>query len=132
MDYQQNSRSNGSAMAIARGLGWFSVGLGLAELLAPKMLSEQLGMEGKEPLLRFYGAREMAAGIGILMSDNPGPWVWGRVAGDALDLATLATALDEKNPRKSKCRHCARRGAGRDRARLHHCSGAHQHTPAGA
>jgi hypothetical protein len=64
------------------------------------MLTEQMGMEGKEPLLRFYGAREMAAGIGILMSDNPGPWVWGRVAGDALDLATLATGLDKQNPRK--------------------------------
>ena len=100
MAYQQNSRSNGSAMALARGLGWFSIGLGLAEMLTPRMLTEQMGMEGKEPLLRFYGAREMAAGIGILMSDNPGPWIWGRVAGDALDLATLATGLDEENPRK--------------------------------
>src|SRR5947208_5187251 len=94
-------RQNGTAMALARGLGWFSIGLGLAEMLAPRMLSEQLGMEGKEPLLRFYGAREMAAGVGILMSDNPGPWIWGRVAGDALDLATLAAGLEEKNPRKS-------------------------------
>ena len=87
-------------MALARGLGWFSIGLGLAEMLAPRMLTEQMGMQGKEPLLRFYGAREMAAGIGILMSDNPGPWIWGRVAGDALDLATLATGLDKQNPRK--------------------------------
>src|ERR1700750_2780392 len=100
MAYQQHSRSNGSAMALARGLGWFSIGLGLTEMLAPRMLTEQMGMDGKESLLRFYGAREMAAGIGILMSDNPGPWIWGRVAGDALDLATLATGLDEQNPRK--------------------------------
>jgi hypothetical protein len=97
---QQNGRSNGSAMALARGLGWFSIGLGLTEMLTPKMLTEQLGMEGKESLLRFYGAREMAAGLGILMSDNPRPWIWGRVAGDALDLATLATGLDKQNPRK--------------------------------
>jgi hypothetical protein len=101
MAYRQNSWANSSTMALARGLGWFSIGLGLAEMLAPRMLSEQLGMEGKEPLLRFYGAREMAAGAGILMSDNPGPWIWGRVAGDALDLATLAMRLEEKNPRKS-------------------------------
>src|SRR5947208_1082336 len=100
MAYQQNTRPNGSAMALARGLGWFSIGLGLAEMLAPRMLTEQMGMQGKEPLLRFYGAREMAAGVGILMSDNPGPWVWGRVAGDALDLATLAAGLDKQNPRK--------------------------------
>jgi hypothetical protein len=100
MPYQQNSRSNSSAMALARGLGWFSIGLGLTEMLMPRMLTEQMGMQGKESLLRFYGAREMAAGIGILMSDNPGPWIWGRVAGDALDLATLATGLDKQNPRK--------------------------------
>ena len=99
MAYRQNGGPR-SAMALARGLGWFSIGLGLAEMLAPRMLTEQMGMQGKEGLLRFYGAREMAAGIGILMSDNPGPWVWGRVAGDALDLATLATGLDQKNPRK--------------------------------
>jgi hypothetical protein len=100
MAYQQNNRANGSAMALARGLGWFSIGLGLTEMLMPRMLTEQLGMEGKESLLRFYGAREMAAGVGILMSNNPSPWIWGRVAGDALDLATLATGLDEQNPRK--------------------------------
>jgi hypothetical protein len=100
MAYQQNSRSNGSAMALARGLGWFSIGLGLTEMLMPRMLTEQMGMQGKEPLLRFYGAREMAAGVGILMSDNPGPWVWGRVAGDALDLATLAAGLNKQNPCK--------------------------------
>jgi hypothetical protein len=94
------NRQNGTAMALARGLGWFSIGLGLAELLAPRMLAEQMGMQGKESLLRFYGAREMAAGVGILMSENPGPWVWGRVAGDALDLATLATGLDKQNLRK--------------------------------
>src|SRR5438270_100056 len=100
MAYQQSSRANGSVMALARGLGWFSIGLGLTEMLAPRMLTGRMGMQGKESLLRFYGARELAVGIGILMSDNPGPWIWGRVAGDALDLATLATGLDEHNPRK--------------------------------
>src|SRR5260370_9335550 len=100
MTNQKNSRSNSSAMAVARGRGWFSIGLGLTEMVMPRMLTEQMGMQGKESLLRFYGAREMAAGIGILMSDNPGPWIWGRVAGDELDRATLATGLDKQNPRK--------------------------------
>jgi hypothetical protein len=97
----RNGRTNGSAMALARGLGWFSIGLGLAEVLIPRTLSEELGMEGQETLLRFYGAREIAAGIGILLSKDPTPWIWGRVGGDALDLATLATGLDEHNPKKA-------------------------------
>jgi hypothetical protein len=100
MAYPNSNRSSGSAMAVARALGWFSIGLGLAEVLMPRKLTEQLGMEGDDTLLQFYGAREIVAGVGILMTGNPAPWVWGRVAGDALDLATLARGLGEDNPRR--------------------------------
>jgi hypothetical protein len=100
MAHLNNRRASGTAMTIARGLGWFSIGLGLAEMLMPRTLGKQLGMEGKESLLRFYGAREMAGGIGILSTGKPALWLWGRVGGDLLDLATLATGLDEHNPRK--------------------------------
>jgi hypothetical protein len=31
--------------------------------------------------------------VGILSQRNPGPWLWGRVAGDAVDLGALAAAL---------------------------------------
>jgi hypothetical protein len=50
--------TNRAAIALAQGLGWFSVGLGLAEMLAPRKLSEQLGMQSNEALLRFHGARD--------------------------------------------------------------------------
>ncbi len=79
---------------LAMGLGWFSLGLGLYEVAAPGHLSRTLGLEGKEGLLRFYGLREITAGLGIfLMQPNPAPWVWARVGGDGLDLATLTAAL---------------------------------------
>jgi hypothetical protein len=87
---------------LARGLGWFSIGLGLAELLAPGKLARLLGMRGEETLLRLYGAREIATGIGILASPQPRAWIWGRVAGDALDLATLAARLHETLPRHQR------------------------------
>jgi len=93
-------RSNGSARTLAQGLGWFSIGLGLAELLAPRSIARALGMEERTALIRAYGAREVAAGVGILTQRNPTPWLWGRVAGDALDLATLAGGLDGRNPRR--------------------------------
>ncbi|HYF52727.1 MAG TPA: cyclase dehydrase [Salinarimonas sp.] len=83
--------------ALARGLGWFSIGLGLAELIAPHRLTRALDMEGQEGLVRAYGLREIATGIGILASKDPTPWIWGRVAGDALDLATLAGQLKGGN-----------------------------------
>jgi hypothetical protein len=89
-----------TADSLARGLGWFSIGLGLAEVLAPRALTRGLGMEGIEQTVQAYGVREIATGIGILSSNQPAPWIWGRVGGDALDLATLATGLQRDNPKK--------------------------------
>jgi len=85
---------------LARGLGLFSIALGVAEVVAPRALARALGMKGQEGLIAGYGVREIATGIGILASKDPTPWIWGRVAGDGLDLATLATALEGKNPKK--------------------------------
>lgn len=78
---------------IATGLGWFSIGLGLAELLAPHAIAELTGV--RRPSLVFLcGLREIASGVAILQSSgNPAPWVWARVAGDAMDLAILAEPL---------------------------------------
>ncbi|MFL5076250.1 MAG: cyclase dehydrase [Microvirga sp.] len=79
--------------ALARGLGVFSIALGLMEVAAPRALARFLGMEGSEALIRGYGLREIATGVGILASNDPTPWIWGRVAGDALDIGTLAGGL---------------------------------------
>ena len=89
-----------NAHSVARGLGWFSIGLGLAEILAPRALTRGLGMEGHEQIVRAYGVREIATGIGILSSTHPVAWIWGRVGGDALDIATLVTGLQQDNLKK--------------------------------
>ena len=85
---------------LARGLGLFSIALGLVEFVAPRALANALGMPGSKSLIRAYGAREIATGVGILGSDDPTPWIWGRVAGDVLDLATLTTGLEGDNPKQ--------------------------------
>ena len=89
-----------SVQTVAEGLGWFSIGLGLTELLAPRMLARTLGMESHTGLIQAYGAREIVTGIGILSQADPTPWIWGRVGGDVLDLATLTMGLTEENPRR--------------------------------
>jgi uncharacterized membrane protein len=81
---------------VADGLGWFSIGLGLAELAAPRSVAQLIGVpddDRSRAVLRAYGAREIATGIGILSSRPHPGWLWARVAGDALDLATLAAAM---------------------------------------
>lgn len=88
-----------SSDTLARTLGWFSIGLGLAELAAPRSLSRFVGLHGRAPILKAYGLREVATGLGILTSPRPTGWIKGRVAGDALDLATLATGARRGNNR---------------------------------
>jgi hypothetical protein len=90
---RRGERRADTTLGLAQGLGWFSIGLGLAELLAPHAVSRSLGLRGQEKLVASYGAREIATGIGILASRDPTPWIWGRVAGDALDIGTLAGGL---------------------------------------
>jgi len=96
-----SGRSHSSSDTLAKGLGYFSIALGMTELLAPRALCRGLGMEGHENLIRAYGAREVATGVAILMSHDPTPWILGRVAGDALDIATVATGLRGDNPKQN-------------------------------
>ena len=92
------------ARSVARGLGWFSLALGVAQLLLPEMMgraagTRRAGARGAVTLQRLAGLREIVSGVGILASRDARPWVWGRVGGDALDAATLATQLRAGNPR---------------------------------
>jgi hypothetical protein len=84
---------------LARALGWFSIGLGLTELLAPRAMTRWLGMEGHETLVRAYGMREIGAGI-MTLSPDKGLGLQSRVAGDALDIATLLAGLRADNPKR--------------------------------
>lgn len=79
-------------------LGWFSIGLGLAELAAPDAVARLIGAPNTGTtrlVLRICGAREIASGVGILSRQKrrPAGWLWSRVGGDAVDLALLGTAL---------------------------------------
>ena len=91
---------NDNAMATL--LGWFSIGLGLHQLLRPRSWTRGLGTNNRTGLVRgAYGARELAAGVGLLASGNPAPFLATRAAGDFLDLATLGRILLSRNGRKA-------------------------------
>lgn len=89
---------------LAWALGWFSIGLGLAELALPRGVGHAAGIGPRPVLLRVCGARELAAGIGLLSARAPQPWIWSRVLGDTMDLMLLATGL------RSGSRHRGRAG----------------------
>ena len=102
---QQRSSYVGRASAkkLAKSLGWFSIGLGLAELLAPRAIATISGVpKGHTGLIRLYGLREIASGITIFSQQNPAAGVWSRVAGDAVDLATLGAAAGSPDAKKGR------------------------------
>ncbi len=90
---------------LARALGWFSIGLGVAELLAPRKFEKAIGVrKNHNGLTRSYGLRELTAGIGLLAADEKklSPWMWSRVAGDVLDLASLGSGFSSERNHKGK------------------------------
>jgi uncharacterized membrane protein len=85
-----------SGEQLARALGFFSIGLGLTQILAPGSVTRLVGLEDHETnhkTMRAFGFREAAAGIGLLARPSDARFAWGRVAGDALDLAVLGRGL---------------------------------------
>jgi uncharacterized membrane protein len=86
-----------SGDTLAMGLGWFSIALGVAELAAPHSVARFVGVAPTEKTiatLRSFGAREVGTGLAILAQPDRPAWLWSRVAGDAVDLATLGTAMN--------------------------------------
>lgn len=95
MTRHSQARKTVRAQGLARALGWVSIGLGVAEVVAPLAMARWLGLRpSTATLLRLHGVREIAAGIGILGARNSAPWLWARVGGDLCDLATLAGGAD--------------------------------------
>ncbi|HYF58945.1 MAG TPA: SRPBCC family protein [Burkholderiaceae bacterium] len=84
---------------LAHALGWFGIGLGLVQLVAPRAFARAVGAGDRPALVRALGAREVASGVGILGSPSPGPWLTARAGGDAMDLALLALALRSPSAR---------------------------------
>jgi hypothetical protein len=91
--------SLGSSDRLARNLGWFSIGLGLAEVFAASTITRALGLRGKENVVRAYGVREITSGF-ITLSVDKQAGLASRIAGDALDIATLASALRPDNHKR--------------------------------
>jgi len=80
------------AMRASRLLGWASFATGAAELLAPRRVARAVGLPEESALLvRACGVRQMMTGVGA-HSVYPVPALWGRFAGDLIDLGALAVA----------------------------------------
>lgn len=96
----QNGGGAGPQDPVAKGLGVFSFGLGIPQILAPGAMNRMIGVrdDAKSRMwMRAVGARELAAGVGIFSERRPTEWSWARVAGDTMDLALLGSALRSRS-----------------------------------
>ena len=87
-------------VGLSKALGWFSVALGVAELVAPRGLARMIGIHDDDDnrrLLQAMGLRELATGVAILAQPERPGWLWARVGGDMIDLAMLGSALKSEH-----------------------------------
>jgi uncharacterized membrane protein len=102
---QGNWRPNDNVERRAKGLGWFSIGLGLAQIGAPRMVARLIGVNDDEETrntMFAIGLREITSGIGILTRPRPAGWVWSRVGGDLMDLVLLGKTLSSDDSEKGR------------------------------
>ena len=103
VELKYRSVENVASAKFAKGLGLFSIALGLAEVLAPAQMAGLIGLNDKyRPYLPLLGAREIAHGVGIMRSEKPTTAVWTRVGGDAIDLAFLGAAMADSGTNKRR------------------------------
>ena len=103
--YDWDGKDSYTAERLATGLGWFSIGLGLAEAVAPGSMTRLIGVRDDDKtrgVLQAFGVREVASGIAILQSGPDPQWLWARVGGDAMDMAALAGALDDRRSDRNR------------------------------
>ena len=94
-----------SARRLSQGLGWFSIGLGLAEMSAPQTVARLVGVtngENTASVVRALGAREIANGVAILAQPDRSKWVWSRVGGDLIDLSFLGSVLSSNDVERGR------------------------------
>jgi hypothetical protein len=81
---------------LALGLGWFSIALGVAEVAAPQLVAQLVGVEesrDSRALISAFGVREIANGLAILAQPENPLWVQTRIGGDIADLSALGIAF---------------------------------------
>jgi uncharacterized membrane protein len=94
-------------------MGWFGIGLGLAEVLRPRRFARTIGAPAQHHrLIQAMGLREIANGVGILIWPSAPAGVWARVAGDLVDLACLGAAFTSRRADRGRLAKAAGAVAG--------------------
>ena len=92
---------------VAKLLGAFSFGLGIAQLAIPERINDLIGVKDSprtRTIQRLVGVQELTAAQGVFAFSPPAPVLWSRVVGDIAHLGLLAKALGGRRNDETKLR----------------------------
>lgn len=79
--------------SVVRGIGWASLGSGLACITLPGPMSRVFGMGSMPRLLRVLGVRDALIGAGLLTQPDLATWMGARAVADGSDAMLLGTGM---------------------------------------
>jgi uncharacterized membrane protein len=88
--FQYEASSRNQLPALASGAGMVILGLGVAQLLAPRQVARSTGIDAHPALVRASGALGIASAVNILNKGRPAPLGLARLACVGLELTLLA------------------------------------------
>jgi uncharacterized membrane protein len=133
----QHAASPGPASAvlgsrILPGLTWFSLALGVGQLVAPGALAQLIGLRDSPDTrlaMRLIGLRELVAGAGLLSGASTPAWLGARTGGDLMDLGMLSSALGSKGVNRARLYKAMAAVAGVTALDIYGAMKAHRDTP---
>lgn len=73
------------AITWTRVIGWASFGLTLASIVIPDTLGRAFGLGERRKLVRALGMRDFVVGAGLVLANDPTPWLRARLASEVFD-----------------------------------------------
>ena len=89
----------GLTQRLATGVGWVSLGMGVAMTLDPRRSADALGWAGRERLTRLVGAVDVILGPGLLLGRRRARWMLARAFLNAAIGLVYVQILMSGNPR---------------------------------
>ncbi len=92
--------SEGRTQRLATGVGWVSLGLGVAMTLDPRKSAALLGWSDREGFARLLGGVDLILGAGLLRGRRRARWMLARALLNAILCLIYACVLAEGQPRR--------------------------------
>ena len=85
-------------LALARLVGWASLGFGVLLFVAPALSAQLFGMGDHAALMRYIGARDLFIGAAIFLDRRLSLWMMARAIADSTDVAICVFMLVTGTP----------------------------------